>query len=50
MKSYVTGTASRGRTVVGSFTPSKFAQKNGKLAAVGKPTSSPAGRARTCTA
>jgi hypothetical protein len=36
MKSYVTGTASRGRTVVGSFTPSKFVQKNGKLAAVGK--------------
>jgi hypothetical protein len=36
MKSYVTGTASRGRTVVGSFTPSKFVQKNGKLAAIGK--------------
>jgi hypothetical protein len=36
MKSYVTGTASHGRTVVGSFTPSKFVQKNGKLAAVGK--------------
>jgi hypothetical protein len=36
MKSYVTGTASHGRTVVGSFTPSKFAVKNGKLAAIGK--------------
>jgi hypothetical protein len=36
MKSYVTGTASHGRTVVGSFTPSKFVQKNGKLAAIGK--------------
>ena len=36
MKSYVTGTASRGRTVVGSFTPSKFVEKNGQLRAIGK--------------
>jgi hypothetical protein len=36
MKAYVTGTASRGRTVVGAFTPSKFVVKNGKLAAIGK--------------
>jgi hypothetical protein len=36
MKSYVTGTASRGRTVVGSFTPRTFVVKNGALRAVGK--------------
>jgi hypothetical protein len=36
MKSYVHGTASRGRTVVGSFTPRKFVTKSGKLWAVGK--------------
>lgn len=37
MKSYVTGTASHGRTVVGSFTPSKFVTTaSGQLRAVGK--------------
>jgi hypothetical protein len=36
MKSYVTGTASRHRTVVGSFTPSKFVERSGKLVAIGK--------------
>ena len=36
MKSYVHGTASRGRTVVGSFTPRKFVTKSGRLWAVGK--------------
>ncbi|MEO5709929.1 MAG: hypothetical protein ABIQ59_08905 [Nocardioidaceae bacterium] len=36
MRSYVTGTASRGRTVVGSFTPSKFVERSGKLVAIGK--------------
>ena len=36
MKSYVHGTASRGRTVVGSFTPRRFVTKSGKLWAVGK--------------
>ena len=36
MKSYVHGTASRGRTVAGSFTPRKFVTKSGRLWAVGK--------------
>ena len=36
MKSHVHGTASRGRTVVGSFTPRRFVTKSGKLWAVGK--------------
>ena len=36
MKAFVTGTASRGRTVVGSFTPSKFVTQNGQLRAIGK--------------
>ena len=36
MKSYVTGTASHGRRVLGSFTPHKFVNKNGRLWAVGK--------------
>jgi hypothetical protein len=36
MKSYVTGTASHGRRVLGSFTPHKFVTKDGRLWAVGK--------------
>jgi len=36
MKSYVHGTASNHRRVVGSFTPRKFVTKNGRLAAIGK--------------
>ena len=36
MKSYVHGTASHHRRVVGSFTPRKFVVKNGHLRAIGK--------------
>jgi len=36
MKSYVTGTASHGRRVLGSFTPHRFVSKDGRLWAVGK--------------
>jgi hypothetical protein len=36
MKSYVHGTASNHRRVVGSFTPRKFVVKNGHLRAIGK--------------
>jgi len=36
MKSYVTGTASHGRRVLGSFTPHRFVSKGGRLWAVGK--------------
>jgi hypothetical protein len=36
MKSYVYGTTTRGRTIVGSFTPRKFVVRNGHLRAVGK--------------